>query len=129
MRMLPQRSVHFLAFTAFQQLVSIACAIALVGANSANAHVVLDQRTAQASSYFRGAFRVGHGCDGSPVIAITINLPEGVRGAKPMSKPGWTIERQIARLAKPYDAHGKSVTEDVTAITWRGGLLPDAGGT
>jgi periplasmic copper chaperone A len=90
------------------------------------AHVVLDQKTAVAGSYFRGAFRVGHGCDGSATVAITVNLPEGVRGAKPMPKAGWTIERTTAAVAKPYDSHGKKVTEEVTAITWRGGPLPDA---
>ncbi len=91
----------------------------------ATAHVVLDQRTAPAGSYYRGAFRVGHGCDGSATVAITVNLPEGVRGAKPMPKHGWTIERKLEKLAKPYDSHGKAVTEEVTAITWRGGPLPD----
>lgn len=93
---------------------------------SANAHVTLDQKAATAGSYFRGAFRVSHGCDGSSTVAVTVNLPEGVSGAKPMPKPGWTIERTVNTVAKPYDAHGKTVTEEVTAITWRGGPLPDA---
>lgn len=115
MRVLPQHFIH-----------TLTCAVALLAANSATAHVVLDPRTAQASSYFRGAFRVGHGCDGSPVVAITVNLPEGVLSAKPMPKHGWTIERRVETLAKPYDSHGKTVAEDVTAITWRGGPLPDA---
>ena len=108
-----------------RQIATLACAAVVVGSNSADAHVVLDQRTAPAGSYFRGAFRVGHGCDGSATVAITINLPEGVRGAKPMPKPGWTIERRVEKLTKPYDSHGKTVTEEVAAITWRGGLLPD----
>jgi hypothetical protein len=55
------------------------------------AHVVLDQRSATVGSYFRGAFRVGHGCDGSATVAITVSLPDGIRGAKPAPKPGWTI--------------------------------------
>ncbi len=93
---------------------------------TANAHIVLDQKTAVAGSYFRGAFRVGHGCDGSATVAITVRLPDGVRGAKPMPKPGWTIERRVEKLAKPYDSHGKTISEDVTAITWRGGPMPDA---
>lgn len=93
---------------------------------SAGTHVVLDQRSALAGSYYRGAFRVGHGCDGSATVAITVMLPDGVRGAKPMPKPGWTIERKLEKLTRPYESHGKTVTEDVVAITWRGGPLADA---
>jgi len=98
---------------------------ALLCAPLANAHVVLDKKTAPAGSYFWGAFRVGHGCEGSATVAITVNLPDGIRGAKPMPKAGWTVERKLEKLAKPYDSHGKAVTEEVTAITWRGGPLPD----
>ena len=101
-------------------------AVALLSASVANAHVVLDQRTAPAGSYYRGAFRVGHGCDGSATVAFTVRIPDGVRGAKPMPKADWTIERRLEKLAQPYDSHGKTVTEDVIAITWRGGPLPDA---
>lgn len=42
-----------------------------------------------------------------------------------MPKPGWTIERRVEKLTKPFDSHGKTVTEAVAAITWRGGLLTD----
>ena len=101
-------------------------ALALLSGSVAQAHVVLDQRTAPAGSYYRGAFRVGHGCDGAATVAVTIRIPDGVRGAKPMPKAGWTIERRLEKLAQPYDSHGKTVTEDVVAITWRGGPLPDA---
>jgi uncharacterized protein YcnI len=99
---------------------------AIICFSPSHAHIGLDQRTAVAGSYFRGAFRAGHGCDGSASVAITVTIPDGVRGAKPMPKPGWTIERRIEKLATPYDSHGKTVTEDVVAITWRGGPLPDA---
>lgn len=107
------------------KLFTLLAAILLID-NAAHAHVVLDQRTATAGSYYRGAFRVGHGCDGAATVAITIRIPGGVRGAKPMPKPGWIIERRVEKLALPYDSHGKTVTEDVVAITWRGGPLPDA---
>jgi len=99
-------------------------AAALLSA-TAHAHIVLDQKSAPAGSYYRGALRVSHGCDGSATVAITVRIPDGVRGAKPMAKPGWTIERQLGKLDKPYQSHGRTVSEDVTAITWRGGPLPD----
>ena len=106
-----------------RQIATLGCVV--VGSSNADAHVVLDQRSAPVGSYFRGALRVGHGCEGSATVAITVNLPEGVRGAKPMPKLGWTIERRVEKLTKPYDSHGKSAAEEVTAITWRGGPLPD----
>jgi len=112
--------MRLISFPAVLGLCSALCA------DAGYAHVVLDQRTALVGSYYRGAFRVGHGCDGSATVAITVTLPDGIRGAKPMPKPGWTIERRVEKLAKPYDSHGKTVTEDVVAITWRGGPLPDA---
>lgn len=93
---------------------------------SIHAHAVLDQKSALAGSYHRNAIRVGHGCDGSSTVAVTVRIPEGIRGAKPMPKPGWTIERRFEKLAQPYTSHGKTVTEEVVAITWRGGPLPDA---
>ncbi len=102
----------------------IACA-GFCAINTAQAHVVLDQKTAVASSYYRAAFRVGHGCDGSSTTAITVRLPAGIRGAKPAPKTGWSIERKVEKLATPYVSHGKSVTEGVTEITWRGGPLAD----
>lgn len=106
-------------------LAALCVAPVLIGSGLVAAHVVLDKKTAPAGSYFWGSFRVGHGCDGSATVAITINLPDGIRGAKPKPKAGWTIERKVGKLAKPYDSHGKTVTEEVTAITWRGGPLPD----
>ena len=47
-------------------------------------------------------------------------------GAKPMPKPGWTINLVEGKLAAPLQLHGKTVTSAVREITWRGGPLPDA---
>jgi periplasmic copper chaperone A len=91
--------------------------------NTANAHVTLDQKTATSGSYYRAAFRVGHGCDTSATNAITVRLPMGVKSAKPAPKSGWAIERKVEKLATPYTSHGKTITEGVTEITWRGGPL------
>lgn len=92
----------------------------------AHAHVTIDPPRAAAGAYQRLAFRVGHGCEGSATTAITVQIPDGVNGAKPMPKPGWNIEITQAPLATPLQAHGKTVTSRVAAISWRGGPLPDA---
>lgn len=108
------------------KLISIAAALAAcLSASLAHSHIVLDQKTAFTGSYYRAAFRVGHGCEGAATTAISVRLPTGVRGAKPMPKIGWTLDRKIEKLAAPYTSHGKEVTEAVTEITWRGGSLAD----
>lgn len=87
-------------------------------ASGVQAHIVLDNPSAVAGSYYRGALKVGHGCSGSPVKQVIVNIPEGVQGAKPMPKAGWQIEIRRKPLTKPYVSHGRTVTEDVSEISW-----------
>ena len=109
-------------------------------------HVVLGEPAALAGTSYRAALQVGHGCGDSPTTVIRVTIPAGFRGAKPMRKPGWNLSTSTARLAQPYDSHGRQVTEDVSEIVWtaaskenwladahydefvfRGGLAPVAG--
>jgi uncharacterized protein YcnI len=47
-----------------------------------------------------------------------------------MPKPGWALSTRREKLDKPYNSHGKAVTEDVVEISWtaagRDSWLPDA---
>ena len=97
---------------------SIAVLAALV-AGVANAHVSLEQPTAEVGSYYKAAFRVGHGCEGTATREVTVRIPAGFRGSKPMVKPGWAIAIRKEKLAQPYDSHGRKVTEDVVEVSWR----------
>lgn len=90
------------------------------------AHITLEQPTAAAGSTYKAVFRVPHGCAGSPTRAITVYLPDGVNGAKPMPKPGWTLDVRNEKLATPDAGHGEPVTERATQVTWRGGRLLDS---
>lgn len=105
-----------------KKLVSISLLCCLSAA--AQAHIVLDVQSAAAGSYYRGALRVGHGCEGSPVKQVVVFIPDGVQGAKPMPKPGWRIDIERKALAKPYVSHGRTVSEDVSEIRWTA-LSPD----
>jgi uncharacterized protein YcnI len=98
----------------------ITCATAIICLISlpAAAHVTLEYQVANAGSYYKASFKVGHGCGASPVKQIVVNIPAGVQGAKPMPKAGWTIEITREKLAQPRDDHGKTVTEDVSRISW-----------
>jgi len=96
-------------------LAALALATPLLGAH---AHVTLEQAQAPAGSMTKAVLRVGHGCNGSATHTVTVQLPAGFRGAKPVPKAGWALALQKAPLAQPYDSHGRSITEDVTQISW-----------
>ncbi len=93
-------------------------ALMALAVGPAAAHVTLEYQVANAGSYYKANFKVGHGCGQSPTRQISVIIPAGVQGAKPMPKAGWTIEIQRETLAKPYDDHGRQVTEDVARISW-----------
>ncbi len=87
-------------------------------APAAQAHVTLEWQSALAGTSYKAVFKVSHGCGASPTRQVVVDMPEGVRGARPMPRPGWTVEITRASLARPYTSHGRTVIEDVTRITW-----------
>lgn len=89
------------------------------------AHVTLADSEAENGSYHRFVLNVPHGCDGEATTAITVHIPEGIQGAKPLYIPGWDISTKTSKLEKPYTSHGKEKTEDVSEITWANGSLPN----
>lgn len=96
-----------------------------IGGGAARAHVALAAGETQPGSYYRGALKIPHGCDGEATRSIRVQIPEGVIGVKPMPKPGWTLTIQKGAYAQAYESHGKPVTEGVKEITWSGGELAD----
>jgi uncharacterized protein YcnI len=108
-----------------------ATAVAFAGLTLApclvHAHTTADPDEGMAGGYQRTAFRITHGCKGSPTTAVTVGMPAGVVLAKPMPKAGWTIEIKTRPLETPVDSgHGFKVREAVTEVTWRGGRLENA---
>lgn len=101
----------------FCRLVAPAAVLGAIAVPAA-AHVVLEYQVAPAASSYKATFKVGHGCAGSPTRQVAIDIPAGMRGAKPMPKPGWTLAVERAALATPYTSHGRTVTDDVVRITW-----------
>ncbi|HVO08097.1 MAG TPA: YcnI family protein [Burkholderiaceae bacterium] len=94
-------------------LLLLACAAA-----AAHAHVTLEQPQAAAGSSYKAVLRVTHGCEGTATHTVRVTIPPGFRGAKPMPKPGWTLDVRKEKLAQPYESHGRTVTDDVVEITW-----------
>jgi uncharacterized protein YcnI len=109
----------------FQLLRGLAGAAALLCASASSAHVVLERSEAQADAPYRAVLRVPHGCKGSPTTAIRVSLPEGAVGARPMAKPGWSIETVRGPYKKAYPGPHGTLSEGVREIAWTGGRLPD----
>lgn len=101
----------------------IALLALLAASGSALAHVTLETPTAASGGYYKGVLKIGHGCNGSPTTAISVEMPEGLRLAQPMPKAGWEVEVSKSAV-KPFDNYGRKVSEDVSRITWKGGKLP-----
>jgi len=90
----------------------------LLISNLSTAHVVFTDQLALAGSYYKGTLRVGHGCGDESTTAITVKIPAGFEGAKPQPKFGWKLSTKKELLVKPYNSHGKTITEDVVEIRW-----------
>jgi len=85
----------------------------------AQAHVTLDTAQAPAGSLYKAVLRVGHGCAGQATHTVTVQVPAGLRGVKPMPKAGWALQLRREPLAQPYDNHGVQVIDAVTEISWQ----------
>lgn len=93
-------------------------ALLLLAASAAQAHITLEQAEAEAGRPYKAVLRVGHGCEGSATREIAVTLPAGLRGTKPMPKPGWTLTVQRAPLVSPEAGQGKPVADEVTVVRW-----------
>jgi periplasmic copper chaperone A len=104
----------------------IVAAAALVAFTvAASAHVTLEKQEAAVGGSYKAVFRVPHGCNGSPTVALRIRIPDGVISVKPQPKPGWQIATVKGAYDKPYDYYGNTLTEGVREVDFTGGNLPD----
>jgi len=86
--------------------------LSFVWSARSEAHVLLETPQAVQGTAYKAVFRVPHGCHGLPTTALKIDIPDGIAGAKPMPKPGWTLS-----LTKGQ--------KGANSVTWSGGSLPD----
>ena len=96
-----------------------------LSATAARAHAVLERKEASPDNSYRGVVQITHGCAGSPTMRVSVTIPEGVVGAKPMPKPGWQVTTAKGAYAKAYPYYHGSISEGVKTMTWTGGRLPD----
>lgn len=101
-----------------------ACALACLTAG-AGAHPLMVTPTAEAGAYAKAVIGIPHGCGGTATREVTVLIPPGVTGAKPMVKPGWTVSIERTPLAQPRQRDGRSITEEVSKIRFSGSLPND----
>ncbi len=109
----------------FSTIKTIAACALMAGAAPVFSHIVLADGSAAAGSSYKAVFGVGHGCAGSATTGLSVQLPPGFQGAKPMPKAGWTVATVMETLATPYTSHGKTVTQEVRLVRWQA-ATPDA---
>jgi uncharacterized protein YcnI len=112
-------------FTPFRCGALGAAALTLLSAHGALAHATLGVTQASPNASYRGIVQITHGCEGSPTTRVRVTIPEGIIGARPMPKPGWSLSMTKGPYAKSYPYLHGSLGEGVKEIIWSGGSLPD----
>lgn len=98
-------------------------ATAVAVASPALSHITLEQREAAIGGPTKLTFRVPHGCEEQPTVNVRVLIPEGFIAAKPMPKPGWTIEVSQGDYAKTHDYfHNVKLSKGTKEISWKGSL-------
>lgn len=96
-----------------------------LSATAALSHATLERGQASPNASYRGVVQIHHGCNGEPTTRVSVTIPEGVIGAKPMPKAGWQVAAERGPYARAYPYFHGDVSEGVKRITWSGGSLAD----
>ena len=108
-------------------IATVAALLALLCA-TAQAHIVLEQKEAEAGTLYKAVFKVGHGCDGSATRQIVVTIPAGFRGARPTPKAGWTLTRSVDEISWAAKTEGDYLQDDWYDEFVLRGSLPDQPG-
>ncbi|MBM7505827.1 YcnI family protein [Agromyces aurantiacus] len=93
--------------------------LALAAPAAAQAHVNVTPDSTAAGSYAVLQFASGHGCDGSPTTAFTVDIPEQILSVTPTLEAGWSVEKIMVALDEPVEgAHGDLVSERVGQVVY-----------
>ena len=90
--------------------IAIGILVLVLAAGHAFAHVALSEPVARPGARYVGQFKVGHGCSGSPTVALRIEIPAGVGAVAPQKQDGWTVSTERDGTT-------------VKAVGWKNGVL------
>ncbi|WP_155368030.1 YcnI family copper-binding membrane protein [Catellatospora vulcania] len=94
--------------------------ISLFGfASPASAHVTVTPSTTAAGAHAVLQFSVGHGCENSPTIKITIQIPAQITSVTPTRTALWKIDKQTETVDPPaVDSHGNKIVQRVASVAF-----------
>jgi uncharacterized protein YcnI len=99
---------------------ALGTAIALGPTTAANAHVTLDENTAEAGSYALLTFKVPNESATAATTSVTVHLPTDTPFVSVRTVPivGWHAEIVVGDLPEPVEIGDPTVTEAATSIVW-----------
>jgi uncharacterized protein YcnI len=100
--------------------VTLGIALALASPGVANAHVSLDDNTAEAGSYPLLTFKVPNESESASTTSVTVQLPTRTPFASVRTVPvaGWQAEVVVGVLPEPVEIGESTLTEAPTSIVW-----------
>ncbi|HST68917.1 MAG TPA: YcnI family protein [Solirubrobacterales bacterium] len=101
-------------------------ALALMVPASAGAHVTMQPSEAAAGEFTVLDVRVPNERDDSGTTKVDVQFPPGFIFASYQPVPGWSVQVQMEKLAKPITSHGEEITEQVAQMTWTANSAKDA---
>jgi uncharacterized protein YcnI len=94
--------------------------LALLPAATASAHVRVTPDNPTSGGFSALTFRVPNESATAGTVKLTVTLPQDTPflyvSTKPV--PGWTAAATKAKLAKPVESYGTTLTEAVSEVTW-----------
>ena len=102
----------------------------LLGGASAQAHDTIGRVEQYAGFNAVIDLTINHGCEGKPVKAVRVKIPDGVVEVRLANRRDWKIETKMRKLDKPIPGEGgRTLTETVDEITWKDpvSLIPGMG--
>jgi uncharacterized protein YcnI len=107
----------------------VVAAVIALGASAAGAHVSVVPSSAPKGGFAILSFSVPNEEQAANTVTVQVDLPtkDPIAFVSIQPKPGWSVDVQKSKLAKPVKTDDGEVTEAVTRITWAataGGLQP-----
>ena len=104
--------------------------VALFAAQTASAHIEIEQPEVTAGSQAVVTLQVPHGCAGSTTTELRISIPESITDVTPTRNANWNVNKVTEALATPVtDEDGGQITERVTEVDLAMTISADAAGT
>jgi uncharacterized protein YcnI len=115
---LPGRATRLIARAG--ALVTVSAGLALINLGPAEAHVEVHADNTAAGSFSELTFQVPNESATAGTVKLTVRLPQNPPFLAVSTKPvaGWTTTTTEARLPKPAELEGTTITKAVRTVAW-----------